>query len=235
MSTVPPPDERVTSIDALRGFDMFWIIGGEAIAHSAAKLTGWGWLVWLSQQLEHPEWNGFTFYDLVFPLFLFLAGVSMPFSFQKRLGRGDTRSQLVRHVVVRGLVLVLLGAIYNGMLEFDWPHMRLPSVLGRIGLAYLAAGLIVLFTTPRGQWTAAIALLVAYWAALKFIPVPHFGAGDLAPGHTLTDWVDRMLIPGELYKGDRDPEGLFGVIPATATCLAGVLAGHLLRNSRYNG
>ena len=79
------PSQRLLSLDALRGFDMFWIMGGEGIAHAAAKLTGWAWLVWLSGQLDHPEWDGFAFYDLIFPLFLFMAGVSMPFSFEKRL------------------------------------------------------------------------------------------------------------------------------------------------------
>jgi predicted acyltransferase len=228
-------NERLTSLDALRGFDMFWIVGGEGIAHAAAKLTGWAWLVWLSGQLEHPEWHGFAFYDLIFPLFLFLAGVSMPFSFEKRTARGDTKSQLVRHVIIRGLVLVLLGMVFNGLLKFNWPDTRLPSVLGRIGLAYLFAGLIVLNTKPRVQLLAAIGLLILYWAALKFIPVPGFGAGDLSPGHTLTDWIDRSVIPGRLHRGDRDPEGILGVVPAIATCLAGVLTGHLLKSSRVGG
>ena len=214
---------------------MFWIIGGEGIAHAAAELSGWAWLVWLAGQLEHPEWHGFKFYDLIFPLFLFLAGVSMPLSFEKRLARGDTKAQVTRHVIVRGLVLVLLGMIYNGLLEFDWPNTRLPSVLGRIGLAYLFAGLIVLNTNWRGQLIWIAGLLVGYWAALKFIPVPGFGAGDLEPGKTLTDFIDRLLIPGQLYQGDRDPEGLFGTIPAIGTALAGALTGQFLKNENHTG
>ena len=232
---VPPKSERLMSLDALRGFDMFWIIGGESVAHAAAKLTGWAWLVWLSGQLEHPEWHGFTFYDLIFPLFLFMAGVSMPFSFEKRLGQGDTTQQLHRHVVVRGLLLVLLGWIYSSILKFEWETMRYPSVLGRIGLAYLFAGLIVLHTGLRGRLTWIAGLLLGYWAALKFIPVPEFGAGDLEPGHTLTDYIDRTLLPGRLYKGVRDPEGLLGTIPAISTALAGAITGQLLKNPRYTG
>lgn len=230
-----PRDNRLLSLDALRGFDMFWIIGGEGIAHAAATLTGWGWLVWLAGQLEHPEWHGFAFYDLIFPLFLFMAGVSMPLSFEKRLARGDTKGQVTRHVIVRGLVLVLLGMIYNGLLEFDWPNTRLPSVLGRIGLAYLFAGIIVLNTTWRGQLMWLAGLLVGYWAALKFVPVPGFGAGDLQPGHTLTDYVDRLLIPGRLHAGDRDPEGLLATIPAIGTALAGALTGAFLKDERRGG
>ncbi|MEX0611254.1 MAG: DUF5009 domain-containing protein [Pirellulales bacterium] len=230
-----PQDERLISLDALRGFDMFWIIGGESIAHAAATLTGWAWLVWLSGQLHHPEWHGFAVYDLIFPLFLFIAGVAMPFSFEKRLERGDSKQDLYRHAILRGLLLVLLGMIYNGLLKFDWANMRYPSVLGRIGLAYLFAALIVLNTGLRGRLLWIVGLLVGYWAALKFVPVPGFGAGDLAPGHTLTDYIDRLLIPGKLYRGDRDPEGLLGTVPAIATCLAGVVTGQLLASDRASG
>jgi predicted acyltransferase len=231
----PPADQRLLSMDALRGFDMFWIIGGESIARAAAQLTGWAWLVWLSGQLEHPEWHGFAFYDLIFPLFLFIAGVAMPFSFDKRFERGDSKQQLARHAIQRGLLLVLLGLIYNGLLNFDWANMRYPSVLGRIGLAYLFAALVVLNTRLRGQLLWIVGLLVGYWALLKFVPVPGFGAGDLAPGHTLTDFIDRSLIPGHLYRGDRDPEGLLGTVPAIATALAGAVTGRLLKNERISG
>ena len=232
---VSAADRRLLSLDALRGFDMFWIVGGEGIAHAAAALTGWSWLVWLSGQLEHPEWNGFTFYDLIFPLFLFMAGVSMPFSFEKRLERGDSKQSLYRHVILRGLILVFLGMIYNGLLEFDWPNTRLPSVLGRIGLAYMFAALIVLNTRTHGQMLWIIGILIGYWAALRFIPVPGYGAHDLTPGHTLGDVIDSAIIPGHLYKGNRDPEGLLSTIPAIATALFGAVTGQLLKNERLSG
>ena len=222
-------NDRLLSIDALRGFDMFWIAGGGAVIHQAAELSRWDWLVLISSQMEHPQWHGFTFYDLIFPLFLFIAGVSMPFSFEKRMRRGDSKSKLYKHVVTRGLVLVLLGLIHNGLLKFEWESLRCASVLGRIGLAYLFAGLIVLNTGFRGRIIWFAGLLIAYWAALEFIPVPGFGAGDLSPGHTLTDYIDRMLLPGTLYQGDRDPEGILGIVPAIATALSGVMAGQLLK------
>ncbi len=225
---------RLLSLDALRGFDMFWIIGGEAIVHAAAKLTHWRWLEWFNGQMEHPEWHGFALYDLIFPLFLFIAGVAMPFSFEKRLARGDRRHALYQHVIFRGLLLVLLGFIYNGLLKFNWP-MRLPSVLGRIGLAYLFAGLIFLNTQLRGRILWIAGLLIGYWAALKLIPVPGFGAGDLSPGHTLTDYLDRLLIPGKLYRGDRDPEGLLATIPAIGTALIGAVTGQFLKDDRKSG
>jgi predicted acyltransferase len=214
---------------------MFWIIGGKTIAIAAAQLTGWGWLVWLAGQLEHPGWHGFTFYDLIFPLFLFIAGAAMPFSYEKRLAHGDSKRDLYRHAILRGLTLVLLGMIYNGLLKFDWPNTRLPSVLGRIGLAYMFAAIIVLNTGLRGRLLWIVGLLAAYWAALKFIPVPGFGAGDLAPGHTLTDFIDRSLIPGRLLHGDRDPVALMGTIPSIATALCGVVTGQLLKSERISG
>jgi len=231
----PAPDSRLMSLDALRGADMFWIIGGKTIAIAAAQLTGWGWLVWLSGQLEHPDWHGFTFYDLIFPLFLFIAGAAMPFSYEKRLAHGDSKQDLYRHAILRGLTLVVLGMIYNGLLKFDWPNTRLPSVLGRIGLAYMFAAIIVLNTELRGRLLWIVGLLAGYWAALKFIPVPGFGAGDLAPGHTLTDFIDRSLIPGRLLHGDRDPVALMGTIPSIATALCGVVTGQLLKSQRYGG
>jgi predicted acyltransferase len=232
------PTERLISLDALRGFDMFWIMGGEEIAKEAAKLTGWPWLVWFAGQLEHPKWHGFALYDLIFPLFLFMAGVAMPFSFEKRLARGDSKAHLARHVIVRGLVLVFLGMIYNGLLSFDFgnPHYpRLPSVLGRIGLAYLFAGLIVLNARPRAQFVWIVGLLLAYWSALRFIPVPGYGAANLDKGHNLTDYIDQLLIPGKFYDGDHDPEGLLGTVPAIGTALAGALTGELLKTERWSG
>ncbi len=230
-----PAAQRLLSLDALRGFDMFWIMGGEDIVKEAAVLTKWPWLVALAGQFHHPEWNGFTLYDLIFPLFLFMAGTAMPFSFEKRLERGDSRAQLYRHVIVRGLILVLLGMIYNGLLRFDWPNTRLPSVLGRIGLAYMFAALIVLSTNVRGQIMWIVGVLVGYWALLRFVPVPGFGAHDLSPGHTLTDWIDRSLIPGRLHVGNRDPEGILATIPAIGTALLGAVTGQWLKNVRYSG
>jgi predicted acyltransferase len=240
--------DRLISLDALRGFDMLWIVGGSTIVGAAADATQWPWLLFLKKQFVHTDWNGFTPYDLIFPLFLFIAGVAMPFSFEKRLARGDSRMKLAQHVVIRGLLLVLFGIIYNNaMTTWDVTKMRYPSVLGRIGLASLFAGLIVLNTSVRGQVAWLVGVLVAYWAAMKFVPVPEFGAGDLAPGHNLADYIDGKFIPGVLLHPDprhhvsagfiddvrRDPEGILSTIPAIGTALAGALTGHFLKTRRY--
>src|SRR3954464_4803608 len=156
-------DTRLLSLDALRGFDMFWIIGGKEIAQEAAKITNWPILLWMCDQLEHTEWHGFTLYDLIFPLFLFMAGVAMPFSFAKRLERGATKATLYRHVALRALALVFLGMIYNDLMKFDWATMRYTSVLGHIGIAYFFAALIVLNASAMGQFIWMVGQLVAYW------------------------------------------------------------------------
>jgi predicted acyltransferase len=214
---------------------MFWIVGGASLVSALGLLTGWPVFQRILDELHHPEWNGFTFYDLIFPLFLFIAGVAMPYSFGRKLEAGTPKSRLYGNLIRRGLMLVLLGLIYQGLFKFDFANLRYPSVLGRIGLAWMFAGLIFLNTGWRGQLAWAAGLLLAYWAALMWIPVPEFGAGDLSPGHTLGDFIDRSLLPGRLHKGDRDPEGLFSTIPAVATALFGILAGTWIRRGQASG
>lgn len=235
-----PPNVRLVSLDALRGFDMFWIIGGKSMLVALATVTSAAWLEWTLERMHHPQWDGFEPWDLIFPLFLFIAGVSTPMSIQHRRGRGDSDRKIYIHIVLRGIILVLLGIVYNGIpvdwsTTEGWVNHRYPSVLGRIGLAYMFAALIAMNTKWLGRWLWLIGLLIGYWAALRFIPVPGFGAGDLSPGHTLTDYIDRLLIPGHLYHGDRDPEGLLATIPAIATALLGVITGQLLMRRDWSG
>ena len=237
-----PGSDRLLSLDALRGFDMFWIVGGrEVFLALLALMVGKQWLVtpdqlaWFTAELHHPEWNGFTFYDLIFPLFIFLTGVSMPFALAKRVARGDSTFQLYWKVTRRAVLLVLLGLICQGLLKFDFANLRCASVLGRIGLAYFFAALISFHTSTRGRVAWIVVILLGYWAAMMLIPVPGFGAGNLQPGQTLADWIDRRFLPGKLYKIVRDPEGILSTIPAIATCLLGVLAGQWLRESRRSG
>ena len=233
--------ERLRSLDVLRGFDMFWIIGGKPFVLGLVALFSVDTRDWLKARLHHPEWHGFEPYDLIFPLFLFIAGVSTVYSITNRLEKGDSRASLHYHFIKRGLILVLLGILYNGLLSRDlsnvegWSEARYASVLGRIGLAYMFAALIAANTQWRFQVIWVIGLLASYWLALRFFPVPEFGAGNLEPGHTLTDYIDRLFVPGKLYQGDRDPEGLLATIPAIATALIGCLAGQLLRHDRIDG
>src|ERR1700761_5405347 len=137
---------RLYSLDALRGFDMFWIMGAEEIFHALADATKWGPFMAISNQLTHPAWNGFHLYDLIFPLFLFMAGVSTPFSVGRELEKGKSRKQLVLRVIKRAFILVLLGYFVNNGLKIEpLSSIRFPSVLGRIGIAYMVANIIYLY------------------------------------------------------------------------------------------
>ncbi len=227
----PAPVRRLISLDALRGFDMFWIMGGEEVFHVLAKTTGWAWAIFMADQLTHVGWNGFRPYDCIFPLFLFLAGVSTPYSLGSRLTKGDDRSMLARKVIMRGLILVALGIIYNnGLFEKPFADMRFGSVLGRIGLAGMFAQLIFLYVrSERTRYGIFVGILLLYWALLLLVPVPGFGAGNLTMEGSLVGYVDRLLMPGHLYKVVHDPEGLLSTFPAICTGLLGVFAGTLLR------
>ncbi len=145
-TTIQPPRQRLESLDTLRGFDMFWIIGGDAFFRTLAQTTDWRWADKLSFQLEHVQWAGLRAYDMIFPLFMFISGVAIPYAQGSRRQRGATRADIVRKAVTRALVLVMLGFAVNGILRFQFDNFRWPSVLGQIGLAYLGASLIVLFT-----------------------------------------------------------------------------------------
>ena len=230
------PSQRLYSLDALRGFDMFWIAGGEEIFHSLAKITGSPFWQTLSDQFEHPAWNGFHFYDLIFPLFLFIAGVATPYSVGKDLEKGVARRKLVWRVVRRGLILVLLGIYYNnGAKLHAWSDIRYGSVLGRIGLAYMFANIIYLYTKRRGQIAWFAGLLIGYWLLLAFTSAPGFHPGDLTMEGNFASYIDRSILPGKLYLKIHDPEGLMSTIPAIGTGLLGILAGQLLRTAPLSG
>ena len=224
------PTQRLYSLDALRGFDMFWIIGGEEIFHALAKITGSPAMEAIAHQFTHPDWHGFRIYDLIFPLFLFLAGVATPYSMAKELEKGKTREQLLLKVIKRGLILVVLGVIHNNGLELKpIAEIRFGSVLGRIGLAYMFANIIFLYTKQRGQIIWFWSLLVGYWLLLLFNAAPGFAAGDLTMEGNFASYLDRLLMPGRLYKGIHDPEGLVSTIPAISTALLGIYTGNLLK------
>jgi len=226
------PRGRVVSIDALRGFDMFWIIGGGGLFAGLFTWLDNPVFRVLENQLHHSRWNGFTFEDLIFPLFLFIVGLSMPFSLTKRLDRGDSRRDLYVHIVKRTVILFVLGLIYSGILDFNFERMRYAGVLQRISLCYFFTALIVMNTRVRGQAIWAGLILIFYWAAMKLIPVPDFGAGVLTPEGNLAGYIDRLFLPGRFccYRfGDN--EGILSTIPAVSTTLLGVLSGHWLRSS----
>ncbi len=232
-----PETRRVISVDALRGFDMFWILGGDALAQALKKIAGGGEGFFnhagrfFGDQLEHVDWEGFRFYDLIFPLFVFIVGVSIVFSLTKLVER-EGKAAAHRRVLRRFALLFVLALIYSGGVSKEWPEIRLLGVLNRIALCYLFASLLFLNLRLRGLIVACISLLVGYWALMTFVPVPGIGAGSFAKGANLANWIDSQYLPGKRWDGAWDPEGWLSTLPAIGTCLLGVFAGLLLKNAR---
>jgi len=259
---IKPASTRLISLDALRGFDMFWIISGEGIFHGLANvvltnhalyrnpdnwqiatnadLNFWERIaVGINNQLHHTPWNGFTFYDLIFPLFIFIAGISMPFSFGKQLEKNNlgsslhgsgTKKNIYRSLIKRTLILIVLGTIVNGLFKWQvYENTRIASVLGRIALSCFFAALIFLSCKVRTQIIWFAILLLGYWAAMMLISVPGYGAGILTPEGNLEAYIDRILLPGKLHRIVYDPEGLLSTIPAIATAMLGIFTGQFLR------
>jgi predicted acyltransferase len=223
--------QRLYSLDALRGCDLVWIMGAEEIFHGLAKATGSPFWNSLSTQFTHPSWNGFHIYDLIFPLFLFLAGVSTPYSIGRELEKGKSRQQLLLRVIKRGLILVLLGIIYNNGLQLrPVSDIRFSSVLGRIGIAYMLANIIYLYAKQRTQILWFAGLLIGYWLILKFTSAPGFAPGDLTMEGNFASYVDRTILPGKLSLGIHDTVGFFNNIPAIGTALAGIIVGTFLKD-----
>jgi predicted acyltransferase len=234
---------RVESVDALRGFNFVWILGGDGLMWAIGEMSkGKGSVVAaaggiLAGQLTHVAWEGFRFYDLIFPLFVFLTGVSIVLSLPRLVEREGSAKAHAR-ILRRALILYGLGLIYYGGLSQSyglgghWSDIRVLGVLQRISLCYLAASLMFLNFNLRGLIAACVGLLIGYWALMTFVPVPGIGAGSYAPDANLANWIDAHWLPGRLWDVTRDPEGILSTLPAIASCLLGVFAGLLLRDVR---
>jgi predicted acyltransferase len=237
MSTEPRP-QRLLSLDALRGFDMFWIIGGDWLVESVGKR-------WPSPAYEtiavqfskHCEWEGFRFYDCIFPLFLFIIGATLPYSVGRRLEQGASKKEILKKVFVRFLWLTFFGLLINGLPRLEgWEHLRLFGVLQRQAFGYVAAALIYLYTKPKTQLALIPILLLVYWALLAWVPVPGFPRGTYTPEGNVANYFDRLvLLPGQLYKSYGDPEGPLSNLPSIASALIGLLAGTYLKQSADRG
>ena len=227
--------ERLLSLDALRGFDMLFIMGLAAVLTGLCSAFGFGGDCWLARQMRHVQWHGFAQRDTIFPLFLFIAGVAFPFSLAKMRERGWTAARISLKLVVRGLVLVLLGMVYNGLLNKGFGEVRWASVLGRIGLGWMFAAFIYLALPCRGRIAAAVALLVGYWAIMRFASVPGapVDADPWSSQWNFAAYVDKLLLPNA--KGG-DPEGILSTMPAIVTAMLGMFTGDFVRDKgRFAG
>lgn len=260
-TTAPAAESsRLLSLDALRGFDMFWILGATSIAGALQKMKANDVTTLLTTQLTHVTWEGFRFYDLIFPLFLFIVGVSMVFSHDKALARGG-RAEVLGRVVRRSLLLFALGVFASGGLSKPWPEVALGGVLHRIAACYLLASLLYVFVrSARGLIVSSLVLLVGYWVLLTFVPVPDFKldkpvvdeiatrigsdspsaisasvtarvTGSYEEGRNLTNHLDFRFLPGKKAQTYYINEGLLSTLPAVALSLFGALAALLFKNA----
>ena len=256
-TTATPPSERLMSLDALRGFDMFWIVGGAGILRALEKFSGSPLLSGIRQQLTHVEWAGFRFYDLIVPLFVVIAGVSLTFSTGKAVERSG-KAGAVKRLLSRGILLFLVGVFYSGGLSQGLDGVRWLGVLNRIALASTAAGILLVFLPVRALLGVCAGILLGYWALFVWVPIraihltptavqegmartgttnvqqlywstPQRVTGQYEPGLNVVNHFDFEHLPGKKYDTYYDPEGILSNIPAIATCLLGVFAGSLLR------
>jgi predicted acyltransferase len=262
---VKPADRpaRILSVDALRGFDMFWIIGGEQVAQALEPLGGGVVVSTVAKQLQHVEWAGFRFYDAIFPLFLFLIGVSIVLSMDRTLAAGGRKAALLR-IARRSLLLFAVGVFYYGGLTRAWPDVQVSGVLPRIALCYFFAAMLYVLLPRKGIVLAAALCLAGYWAMMMFVPFPDVRlehgtigkktsqtsakppsellagvtanvSGTFEEGHNLANYVDFRWLPGRKRNLYYTNEGLLSTIPAVATTLFGIMAGWVLTNARWSG
>jgi predicted acyltransferase len=268
-STNPPPEvptepnsrpARILSVDALRGFDMFWIIGGEEVAKALEPMGGGPVMSFFTEQLKHVEWAGFRFYDGIFPLFLFLIGVSIVLSMDRVIATAGRQGAVMR-IVKRSVLLFVVGMFYYGGLSRAWPDVQLMGVLPRIALCYLVGASLYVILPRKGIVVAAVVCLVGYWAMMTFVPFPDVNlshgtigkkgsqaemkppavmlagvtktvSGTFEEGRNLAHYVDYRWLPGKKRNLYYTNEGLLSTIPAVATTLFGIMAGWLLTSTR---
>ena len=230
----PGKSKRLLSIDALRGFDMLLITDvGVFLGHMGGK-TQLPWVDAMAMQMKHPAWTGFTFYDFIFPLFLFITGVSIAFSLNRDLKQGVKKKVMYRKAFWRMLILIGLGMLDKNVPFpfFEPSSIRVASVLGRIGIAGFITTILYLNFSWKGLlgWVAGI--LLVYYAAIFLIPVPGYGAGNLTFEGNLAGWIDRNFLPGRLLQKTYDELGLLTQLPALCLTVFGVLAGDVLRSDK---
>lgn len=229
---------RLTSLDALRGFNMFWIIGGAgfilAMFQSLAKWYGWDQSLVdeFAVQITHVSWEGFRFFDLIFPLFIFITGVAVPYSIGSRVDKSGRRIATVAKIQVkiiwRAALLILIGLSFS---FFQWvpENVRLYTVLWLIGMSYLIGATLALYVTNwKTRLIIIFTVLVAYHLAIFYLRYPGKGL-EMTATNNLAAWVDRNWIPTSLYHGSWDPEGSIRVIPGGMLCLIGAMVGQRLR------
>lgn len=220
---------RLQSLDALRGFDMFLLIGLGGILRALPQVSHNTVFNFLAQQCRHPKWHGFTLWDLIFPLFIFIVGVAMPYSFSKRLQLAGGKKKLYVHIAIRTIVLFLLGLVFWGTPGGAHPTWGYYSVLYRIGISYFFAAIILLNSKIRGQTLWAFGLVIGYWLVMRFVPVPGHGAGDFSEAGCLTTFISQKI--SDIISPNFKHVITISLAPTISTALFGALAGQWLQSS----
>ena len=226
-------NKRILSIDVLRGYDMLWITGGAGVITALAKALPSPVTDFLAVQVTHADWIGFHHHDLIFPLFIFLAGASWPFSLASRRARGMTDCRITLNILRRFAILFVLGAMLFGLLSFDFAHVRFNSILGRVGFGWAVAALGTLHFGRKGNWAFAAFCFFGYWAAAQFLPL------IFAPGKS--PWGDgNFMTVVDHWMGDRVPdqygsEGFFNALGCISSAYLGVFAGQTLAKEGDSG
>lgn len=219
---------------------MFFITGGASLLAAIVAFFPDS-TVWqtVAHHMDHVPWDGLVHHDTIFPLFLFIAGISFPFSLQKQQQAGRSMKSIYMKIVRRGLVLVLLGLVCSGLLAFEFDTLRWPSVLGRIGLAWMFAALIFTATGSRLWPKVSIIpfILIGYWLVSAFVHAPGVDPSidPLTREGNIACYIDRTLLGAHCYKEDYDPEGLLSTLPAICTALLGMLTGLFVQQSKRSG
>ena len=224
--------QRLMSLDALRGFDMFFIMGLSGLIVSLCALWPNPVTEVISSHMSHVDWDGLRHHDTIFPLFLFLAGVSFPFSYAKQREQGASMKSIYWKIFRRAAILIFLGMVYNGFFKLDFENLRCASVLARIGIAWMFAALLYVNFGVRTRAVISVVILVGYALLTKYVGAPDVPDADpLSREGNIVGYIDRLFLPGRLiYDGNRfDPEGLLSAIPAIVTAMLGIFTGELIR------
>jgi predicted acyltransferase len=222
--------QRIASVDALRGFDMFWIMGGEVIFKSLDTIFHSPATQFINTQLDHVEWLGFRFYDIIMPLFVWLAGVSIPFSMARRMGKVNSKAELWPHILKRFVILWILGmAVQGNLLSYDLSQIKFYSnTLQSIAAGYLIASILVLYIGVRWQILATIGLMLIYWFIMAVVPIPGTGRGLYTPHENMALFIDKYLL-GRFQDGTTY-SWILSSLNFGATTMLGVFAGYLLKS-----
>lgn len=225
-------NDRVLSVDALRGFDMFWIIGGREIFRSLDKVFNNSTTQFIKDELKHAEWLGFTFYDIIMPLFLFLVGISMVYSYRKRLSKDNSKVKLWKHIIIRFAWLWVLGMVVQGnLLSYDINELKLYSnTLQAIAAGYLIASIIILYANVFYQVLITIVLMILYWLLLALIPVPGFGSGQYTPEGNFAIFIDKLILG--MFQDGSTYTWIISSLNFGATTMLGVFTGYFLQSQK---